>query len=215
MFKADIFLMKHKKAKWGIYYYSNMFHQVNVQSRHFNELLRWWERIHQILDHSDSNSKQKNINPQKRYRNSVAIAFHINTYDQSSRAQRQRGTMKIMPGIDEMHLENAETQDGSTAKTLQEFIDYAYETAPAKNVIIILNGHGGSWSSFAPPKYRSPSDMNIVEVAKAMQGRKAKLLYLHSCDMSDIETHVELSKSAEYILASQFPMYYMLQNKPY
>ena len=119
------------------------------------------------------------------------------------------GTMKLMPGIDEMHLENAEAQDGSTARTLKEFIEYARKNAPAENEIIIINGHGGSWSSFAPAKYNENSDMNIIEVAQAMKGQKAKLIYVHSCKMADIETFSELSQVADYVLASQLNEKYL------
>ena len=199
-----------KKAKWGVYYYSNIFYQdKTVKNRRFVELLNWWDKIHRILNYSDKKSqKHQDINypapPQGGYKPNLAVAFHINTYAKdTSRDQRQMGTMKIMPGIDEMHLENAEARDGSTARTFKGFIDYAYKNAPAENVIIIINGHAASWSFFAPTKYDINSNMNIIEVTKAMNKRKAKLIYIYGCNMADIETFAELSQVSDYILASQ------------
>ena len=103
----------------------------------------------------------------------------------------------------------------SAASTLARFLEYARTTAPARNYILFLVGHGMivANDSFLPDTDEdSTSAITLKELGRVLRKfsnrvKKDKsnfqLVGFHSCSMSSIEVAYELKDSARYMIGTQ------------
>lgn len=103
----------------------------------------------------------------------------------------------------------------SAANTLARFLEYARTTAPARNYILFLVGHGMivANDSFLPDTDEdSTSAITLKELGGVLRkfGNRVKkdksnfqLVGFHSCSMSSIEVAYELKDSARYMIGTQ------------
>lgn len=100
--------------------------------------------------------------------------------------------------------------DSGDPKSLNDFVKWGFARYPADKKMLIVWSHGDSWykkddSKWICPDVGSESLMSIAngDLAVAFSGiPKFDILLLDACSMQSIEVATELSKVADYIIAS-------------
>ena len=120
--------------------------------------------------------------------------------------------------MDDEYLYGAENCDCTNADSLTHFIDWAAKTCPAKNYILVLTDHGGSYMPHTDLPYTAPSrsifeddgrgkaGFSVFSLASAIRNAsiRPQVIYMDACLMNTVEYQFELKELCDYYVASTF-----------
>ena len=107
-------------------------------------------------------------------------------------------------------IESTDSLDMSKRATLTDFIKKAKEITPYEKVILIITDHGYGVNGVILDRHKGIADhtvMSILELDKALEGNNVDLLVFEACEMGDLEVLYEVRDKADYIVASQLPLF--------
>lgn len=119
-------------------------------------------------------------------------------------------TMYAVKGNTLEELASTKSQNMGEAKTVTEFMDYAYENYPADSYSLIFWDHGaGSVIGFGADKMHQDDMLTLTELeagvssSKLVQSEKLQYVGFDACLMGMIEVAEALSPYAHYLISSE------------
>lgn len=91
-------------------------------------------------------------------------------------------------------------------KTLSDFTQWARNSFPANHYALVISDHGNGVTGIA--KDLHPDDiLKLPEISQALGSQpKLDVIYMHACNMATIESGYQLRNTAQYYVASEWPM---------
>lgn len=128
-----------------------------------------------------------------------------------SKSQKEAELFQIKEGnggiITKHHLKDYQNESAISPEFMRKLVQSVFADFPAQNYGMILSSHGTSWLPGNHGSLRSfgeegGKNMEIYDLASALQGIPLEFLAFDACSMGGIECVYELKDVADYVISS-------------